>query len=88
LSVLEWLFHALQDEDLDAPTLCTELRGHVRALSAGSEQPPVADLIVDEVRKDDEVCYLLRHRLADDGVSDLCGWLSPYVPVEGGTANG
>jgi len=88
LSVLEWLFHALQDEDLDAPTLCAELRRHVQALSVGSEQPPVADLIADEIRKDDEVCYLLRHRLGDDGVSDLCGWLSPYVPVEGGTANG
>jgi hypothetical protein len=88
LSVLEWLFHALQDEDLDAPTLCAELRRHVQALSVGSEQPPVADLIADEIRKDDEVCYLLRHRLGDDGVSDLCGWLSLYVPVEGGTANG
>ena len=73
---------------MTTPTLSAELRRHIQALTVGDEQPPVADLIVDEIRKDDEVCYLLRHRLADDGVSDLCGWLSPYVPVEGGTANG
>jgi len=75
LSVLEWLFHALQDEDVNEAMLRSELQRHVGVLSTGGQEPPVADLIADEIEQDVEVCYLLRHRLGDDGFSIACDWL-------------
>jgi hypothetical protein len=74
LSAVEWLFHALQDE-IDQDKLRSELQRHVRALAEGNQLPLVADLIADEITQDTEVCYLLRQRLGDDGVSIACGWL-------------
>ena len=71
LSVVEWLFHALQAEDV-GDELRYQLQEHVRTLSADSQSLSVADLIADEIRNDVEMCYLLRHRLGDDGVTSIC----------------
>ena len=78
LSVVEWLFHALQSEgpdEIDDNKLRSELQGHVKVLSEGSQLPLIAGLIVDEIKQDTEVCYLLRRRLGEDGVSIACSWL-------------
>jgi len=75
LSVVEWLFHALQDENIDEDGLRSGLQEHIRVLSEGSQSLSVADLIADEIKKDAEVRYLLHHRLGDDGVSTACNWL-------------
>jgi hypothetical protein len=75
LSVVEWLFHALQDENMDEGKLRTALREHVNALSEGGPGSSVADLIADEIERDTEVRYLIRHRLGDDGVSTVRAWL-------------
>ena len=75
LSVVEWLFHALQDEDLDKDALHSGLQEHIGALSKDGQLLSVADLIADEIRKDAEVCYSLRHRLGDDGIAVVCSWL-------------
>jgi class 3 adenylate cyclase len=75
LSVVEWLFHALQDEERDDDELRSELHGHVKALSEGGQLPLIADLIGDEIKQDTQVCYLLRQRLGADGVSVACDWL-------------
>jgi hypothetical protein len=78
LSVVEWLFHALQTEGQDKigdATLRSELEGHIEVLAEGSQRPLVADLIADEIKRDARVCYLLRQRLGADGVSVACGWL-------------
>ena len=78
LSVVEWLFHALQSEgpdEIDDNELRSELQGHVKVLSEGSQWLLVAGLIVDEIKQDTEVCYLLRRRLGEDGVSIACSWL-------------
>ena len=74
LSIVEWLFHALQAEDL-GDELRPRLQEHVMALSTDSQSLSVADLIADEIRDDAEVCYLLRHRLGDDGVTSICDTL-------------
>jgi len=74
LSVVEWLFHALQDEDADEDVLRAELKKHIRVLSEPSQPPSVADLIADEIKRDADVRYLLR-RLGDDPVSIVHGWL-------------
>ncbi len=76
LSIVEWLFHALCEENMEQNKLCSGLQGHIDALSAiDNPSLSVADLITDEIRRDTEVCYLLRHRLGDDGVSVACGWM-------------
>jgi hypothetical protein len=75
LSVVEWLFHALQDESVNDDGLRTALQGHVGVLSEGSPSLSVADLIADEIAADAEMRYLLCHRLGDEGVSVACGWL-------------
>jgi hypothetical protein len=75
LSVTEWLFHALQDEAIDGPGIQAALQKHAQALAQGSATLPVADLIAQEIVQDPEMCYLLRHRLGDDGVSTVCSWL-------------
>jgi hypothetical protein len=75
LSVAEWLFHALQDEEMDRHDLCSGLQRHVSALSEGDQSSFVADLIAAEIRQDAEACYLLRQRLGDDGISVACSWL-------------
>ena len=75
LSVVEWLYHALQDEAVDPDRIHTGLEKHMRTLSDGSTVLPLADLIVDEIVRDPEMCYLLRHGLGEDGVSTVCTWL-------------
>jgi hypothetical protein len=75
LSVVEWLFHALQDANMDEDSLRTALQEHINALSEGGQRSSVADLIADEIERDTELRYLIRHRLGDDGVSTVRGWL-------------
>lgn len=88
LSVVEWLFHALQEESMTENDLRSGLQQHIKVLSQ-DDQPHlhgtarndtgllVANLIADEIKQDDEVCYLARHRLGDNGVSIICNWLQP-----------
>jgi hypothetical protein len=75
LSVVEWLFHALQDSDMDEDGLRSELQAHVAVLSEDDQLSLIADLIADEIKKDTEVHHLLRRRLGKDGVSTVCSWL-------------
>jgi hypothetical protein len=75
LSVAEWLFHALQDEAIDEPGIQAALQKHAQALAEGSATLPVVDLLAQEIIRDSETCYLLRHRLGDDGVSTVYSWL-------------
>jgi len=82
LSVVEWLFHALQDEGMDEDGLHFGLQEHIVVLSEGSQPGSVADLIADEIRRDAELCYLLRQRLGDDGASIVCGWLQTYLGAD------
>ena len=88
LSVVEWLFHALQDADVDEKQLRASLQAHVKALSAGDQPLSVANLIAEEIRRDAEVDYLLRRRLGEAGVATLCSWLGTRNPVEGGERHG
>jgi hypothetical protein len=82
LSVVEWLFHALQDADVDEERLRSSLQAHVKILSTGDQPLAVANLIADEIRRDAEVDYLLRHRLGEDGFATLCRWLGTRNQVE------
>jgi len=75
LSVVEWLFHALQSQELDEHALRSGLEGHIAVLSAGEQTLSVAKLIVDEIRRDAEVRYLARQRLGADGFDTLCSWM-------------
>jgi hypothetical protein len=75
LSVVEWLFHALQDGDVQDEKLRSELQGHVVALSEEDQLPLIAGLIADEIENDAELGYLLRRRLGQDGVPTVCSWL-------------
>jgi len=75
LSVVEWLFHALQSQELDERALRSGLEGHVAVLSAGEQTLSVAELIVDEIRQDPEVPYLARQRLGAGGFDTLCSWM-------------
>ena len=75
LSVVEWLFHALQDDALDNAEMRLRLERHIGALSGDGASSPVAHLIMEEVRQDAEVCYLLRRRLGKDGFSTVSRWL-------------
>ncbi len=75
LSVVEWLFHALERDEIDENELRAELQGHVRVLSEANQLFLIADLIAAEITQDTELCYLLRQRWGDDGVSIVCGWL-------------
>ena len=76
LSVVEWLFHALQDDDTDEDGLRLGLQEHITILSEGGPASSVAGLIAAEIEQDAELCYLLRHRLGDDGVFTVCNWLT------------
>jgi hypothetical protein len=88
LSVVEWLFHALQDADVDEARLRSRLQAHVKVLSTGDQPLAVANLIADEIRRDAEVDYLLRHRLGEGGFATLCRWLGTRNQVEGGEGHG
>ncbi len=74
LSVIEWLFHALQDKELGDAELGLELERHIGALSK-DDGPSLARLIMEEVQQDAEVHYLLRRRLGQDGLSTVRRWL-------------
>ncbi len=69
-SVVEWLFHALQDQAMGTDVLCQTLRAHIQTLAG--ETGSVADLIADQIRQDAEICYLIRQRLGDAGVQTVC----------------
>jgi hypothetical protein len=75
LSVVEWLYHALQEPDLGADALRAGLHAHVSLLPDGDQEPPVGELLAGEIGQDAEVCYLLCHRLGEEGVSTVMGWL-------------
>ena len=75
LSVVEWLFHALQGDGIDENELRSELQEHARVLSESNQLPLIAHLIADEIAHDTEVCYLLRQRLGDDGISIVRDWM-------------
>ena len=72
-AVVEWLYHALQEREMDAHTLREGLQGHIAALGGGDSS--AASLIADEIRGDPEVRYLLRRRLGEKGVEVACRWL-------------
>ncbi len=76
-SVGEWLFHALQDENIDEDNVRSGLQEHIDILSEDNQSPFIADLIADAVRSDNEICYLLRQRLHGDGVDVICNWMKP-----------
>jgi len=76
-SVVEWLFHALQDEGIDEEKLRSGLQEHIDVLSEDNQSPLIADLIADAIRSDSEICYLLRQRLHGDGVDVICNWMKP-----------
>lgn len=69
-SVVEWLFHALQDRAMGTDILCQTLHTHIQTLAG--ETGSVADLIADQIRQDAEICYLIRQQLGDAGVQTIC----------------
>jgi hypothetical protein len=75
LSVVEWLFHALQAATLDQEWLRAGLKGHVEILSTGEQTLSVAELIVNEMTQDEELCYLARQRLGAGEFDTLCSWM-------------
>jgi hypothetical protein len=75
LSAVEWLFHALQVTALDQDWLRAGLKGHIEILSTSEETISVAELIVDEIRRDEELCYLARQHLGAGGFDTLCSWM-------------
>jgi hypothetical protein len=88
LSIVEWLFHALQDPDVDGERLRSSLQAHVKVLSTGDQPLAVANLIANDIQRDAEVGYLLRHRLGEGGFATLCSWLGTRNQVEGGERHG
>ncbi len=71
LSVVEWLFHALQADDTSEQDVRTALRGHLEDLTETSDLNTVRTLIMKEIKEDVELCYLLDHCLGEQGVSIL-----------------
>jgi hypothetical protein len=81
-AVIEWLYHALQDEAMDEGALQAGLQAHITALARGDAPRAVAALIVDALDRDAEVRYLLQSRLGEDGVERAKQWLEyPYGQV-------
>jgi len=76
LSVIEWLFHALQDETIDSALLRTKTQTHIQIVCENPGTDDIVDLLVDEIKKDAEIRYLLRHRLGENGVDMMCDWLN------------
>jgi energy-coupling factor transporter ATP-binding protein EcfA2 len=74
-SIVEWLFHALQDERIDEHTLRAELWAHVQKLSGGGQPFSIRELVLKEIERDIEVRYLLRRRLGIQDISTIDGWL-------------
>ncbi|MBN1876740.1 MAG: NACHT domain-containing protein [Anaerolineae bacterium] len=62
LSVVEWLFHALLDTELADAALRAQFRDFLELLTVPGQLPTVTDLILEEIRKDPEILYLLRQR--------------------------
>jgi hypothetical protein len=77
LSVVEWLFHALQAalqaDDMSEQDVRTALRGHLEDLTETSDLSTVRTLIMKEIREDVELCYLLDHCLGEQGDAILEG---------------
>jgi hypothetical protein len=73
LAAVEWLYHALQDPRQPPESLRAEFQSLVAVLSEGGQD--AAALIAAEIEKDDEVGYLLRCRLGEEGVDVACRWL-------------
>jgi hypothetical protein len=78
LSVVEWLFHALQDTEMSQDKLCATLQDHVRVLAQEAPALSVADLIADEIQQDRELGYLLRQRLGESGLDIIEEWLQDF----------
>lgn len=74
LSVVEWLFHALQAQEIDEQALSDGLQRYIQSLSQAGQPLSVADLIVDHIQQDAEVCYLIRHRLGEGGIQIIYNW--------------
>ena len=74
-SVVEWLFHALQDENINEDNVRSGLQEHIDILSEDNQSPFIADLIADAIRSDNEICYLLRQRLHSDSVDVIDDWM-------------
>jgi|GEM_PF-4748008 len=79
-SLLEWLFHALQTWAMPIDELCRTLRGHIQSLSGNGDD--IAPLIADQIRRDDEICYLIRRQFGDAGLNIVCDALC-VCPEEG-----
>ncbi|MBN1580121.1 MAG: ATP-binding protein [Anaerolineae bacterium] len=75
LSVVEWLFHALQNPSQDEGMLYDGLTKYAQALSSGTLPLSVADLIIDQIRQDVEVRYLLSHQMGDGAIDTVYKWL-------------
>lgn len=79
-AAVEWLYHALQDGDRPVKGIRAEFRALVAVLSGDGQS--AAALIAAEIERDDELRYLLRCRLGEEGVDAVCRWLRP---AEGGS---
>ena len=73
LSVVEWLYHALQEDALRHDgQLRTGLQADLQALAS----PSAVDLFMQEIQKDSEITYLLKSRLGDECMAIVYAWLS------------
>ena len=78
LSVVEWLYHALLTPPLDPARLHAELLAYLHILCSSPDSMYVIDLIVNEIRQDTEITYLLHQHLGENGVDEICGNLLAY----------
>ena len=76
-AVVEWFYHALQEETMDEHALRAGLQAHIVALAQGDDPHAVARLIVDALDRDAEVRYLLCSRLGEAGIETAKEWLAP-----------
>jgi len=80
LSVVEWLYHALLNVPFDLKTLQAQLLKHLHILCTSPESIYVIDLIIDEIRQDAEIVYLLTQCLGENGINIICDGLIAYQP--------
>jgi hypothetical protein len=76
-AVIEWLYHALQEEAMDEHALRAGLQAHIAALAQDDDPDAIARLIVDALDRDAEVRYLLCSRLGEMGMETAKQWLAP-----------
>jgi hypothetical protein len=75
-AVVEWVYHALQEESIDQDALRADLLSHIAALAQGDGAQMVAGLIADAIERDGEIRYLLRRRLGETGLDMVRQWLT------------